>query len=188
MNGLYVAAAEIQSFCESRGWRFCFIGGLALVRWGAVRQTQDVDLTLLTGFDDEQFIDELLTTFSVRVKDAKSFAMQNRVVLISAANGTPLDVSLGGLPFEVEMVGRSSPFAYLPTLLLNTASAEDMVILKSFAGRTKDWADVESIIERQAGKLNWPLIFRELTPLCELKESPESLDRLKQLRDQRTSE
>ena len=188
MNGLYEAAAEIQAFCESRGWRFCFIGGLALIRWGAVRQTQDVDLTLLTGFDDERFIDDLLNTFTARIKEAKSFALQSRVVLVSAANGTPLDVSLGGLPFEEEMVGRSSPFAYLPSLRLNTASAEDMVILKSFAGRTKDWADVESIVERQAGKLDWQLIFRELTPLCELKESPESLERLKLLRDQRSSE
>jgi hypothetical protein len=188
LNGLYAAAAEIQSFCESRSWRFCFIGGLALVRWGAVRQTQDVDLTLLTGFDDERFIDELLSQFAARVNDAKQFALQNRVILISASNGTPLDVSLGGLPFEEEMVSRSSSFAYLPTLRLNTASAEDMVILKSFAGRTKDWADVESIVERQDGQLDWPLIFRELTPLCELRESPESLDRLKLLRDQRTSE
>lgn len=188
MNGLYIAAAEIQSFCERHGWRFCFIGGLALIRWGAVRQTQDVDLMLLTGFDDERFVDGLLETFAARIKDAKSFALQNRVVLISAANGTPLDVSLGGLPFEEEMVGRSSLFAYLPSLHLNTASAEDMVILKSFAGRTKDWADVESIVERQAGKLDWQLIFRELTPLCELKESPESLERLQLLRDQRFSE
>jgi hypothetical protein len=47
---------------------------------------------------------------------------------------------------------------------------------------------VESIVERQAGKLNWQLIFRELTPLCELKESPESLERLSLLRDQRSSE
>jgi hypothetical protein len=188
LNGLYVAAAEIQTFCERRGWRFCFIGGLALIRWGAVRQTQDVDLTLLTGFDDERFIDDLLETFPARIQDAKSFALRNRVVLISAANGTPLDVSLGGLPFEEEMVSRSSLFAYLPSIRLNTASAEDIVILKSFAGRTKDWADVESIVERQAGKLDWPLIFRELTPLCELKDSPESLERLKLVRDQRTSE
>lgn len=41
MNEVIRAAAEVQSFCESRSWRFCFIGGLALQRWGEPRETID---------------------------------------------------------------------------------------------------------------------------------------------------
>ena len=44
------AAAGLQAVCEEEHWRFCFIGGLALQRWGEPRETVDVDLTLLTGF------------------------------------------------------------------------------------------------------------------------------------------
>ena len=54
MNGLYEAALEVQSFMQRRGWRFCIIGGLALQRWGDPRVTRDVDVTVLTGFGDEE--------------------------------------------------------------------------------------------------------------------------------------
>ncbi len=61
MNGLYEAALEVQSFMQCRGWRFCIIGGLALQRWGEPRVTRDVDVTLLTGFgDEERYINEQL--------------------------------------------------------------------------------------------------------------------------------
>jgi hypothetical protein len=64
MNEVLKAAAELQLFCDSHRWRFCFIGGLALQRWGEPRETVDVDLTLLAGFGSEdQFIDSLLGQF-----------------------------------------------------------------------------------------------------------------------------
>jgi hypothetical protein len=44
-NPLLHAAAEIQRFFGEREWRFCFIGGLALLRWGQPRFTRDVDVT-----------------------------------------------------------------------------------------------------------------------------------------------
>ncbi len=43
------AAAELQSVCENEGWRFCFIGGLAVQRWGEPRETVDVDLDIVLG-------------------------------------------------------------------------------------------------------------------------------------------
>jgi hypothetical protein len=185
MNGLYEAAGEIKQFCDERGWQFCFIGGLALVRWGEIRQTQDVDLTLLTRFDDARFIDELLSSFKPRFVNARDFAVQNRVVLLTASNAVPIDVSLGALPFEEGMIRRATGFAYLPDCNLPTASAEDLIVMKCFAGRTKDWADVEGILARQSGKkLKWKLILSELTALCELKETPETVDQLLKLRQQ----
>lgn len=49
MNGLFSAAELVQDLCEREGWEFCFIGGLAVQRWGEPRVTRDVDLTLLTA-------------------------------------------------------------------------------------------------------------------------------------------
>jgi len=54
MNPLFAAAQEVQDFMQKRGWRFCFIGGLALLRWGAPRTTQDVDVSVFTGFGGEE--------------------------------------------------------------------------------------------------------------------------------------
>jgi hypothetical protein len=50
MNNLFQAAQEIQAFMHARGWSFCLIGGLAVIRWGKVRMTQDIDLSVLTEF------------------------------------------------------------------------------------------------------------------------------------------
>jgi hypothetical protein len=42
---------------HARRWEFCLIGGLAVQRWGEMRTTLDVDITLLTGFGrEEEFI------------------------------------------------------------------------------------------------------------------------------------
>src|SRR4051812_17461718 len=37
VNSLFAAALELQSFCTGRQFRFCFIGGLAVQRWGDPR-------------------------------------------------------------------------------------------------------------------------------------------------------
>ena len=64
LSGVLAAAGELQRFCRGQGWRFCFIGGIALQRWGEPRFTQDVDLTLLTGFGNEEtFVDAALGAF-----------------------------------------------------------------------------------------------------------------------------
>ena len=54
--------------------------------------------------------------------------------------------------------------------------------MKAFASRGQDWVDVEGILARQAGKLDWEYIPRHLQPLAELRETPEILTRLDGLR------
>jgi hypothetical protein len=176
-------AAEVQALCESQGWRFCIIGGLALQRWGEPRETIDVDLTLWTGFGGEEpFVRKLLEHFDARIADAAEFAISRRVVLARARSGVGLDIALGGIPFEELVVDRSSLFAFTPQTLLRTCSAEDLIVLKAFAARAKDWLDVEGIIIRQTRKLDWPYIRSQLQPLAELKESPEIMQELERRR------
>ena len=55
LQAVLEAAEEVQAFCLKQGWRLCFIGGVALQRWGEPRLTQDAGLTLLTGFGNEEF-------------------------------------------------------------------------------------------------------------------------------------
>jgi hypothetical protein len=173
------AASDLQALCEAEGWRFCFIGGLAVQRWGEPRETVDVDLTLMTGFGGEEpFIQRLLRQYAGRVADPAEFARVNRVLLLRASSGVGIDVALGGLPFEESVVSRSSLFSYPGPALLRTCSAEDLIVLKAFASRPRDWIDVEGIIVRQSGKLDWAYIDRQLRPLAELKEAPEILSEL----------
>ena len=185
MNDVIRGAADLQELCERESWRFCFIGGLALLRWGEPRTTRDADLTLLTGFGgEERFIKRLLETFEARIPDASAFALRHRVLLLQSSSGVGLDVALGGLPFEEDCVERSSCFVYPPDIPLRTCSAEDLIVMKSFASRPQDWVDVSGIIVRQSVSLDWNYIERQLRPLVELKGSPETLDRLRRHRSE----
>lgn len=183
MNALIRAAADLQAVCDSHRWRYCFIGGLAVQRWGEPRETVDVDLTLLTGFGDEaRFVSVLIEAFEARIDDAAQFAVVNRVLLLRASSGVGLDIALAGLPFEELAVSRASLFTFPPDVPLRTCSAEDLIVLKAFADRPKDWLDIEGILIRQSDQLDWPYVRTQLAPLAELKEAPELMDKLESRR------
>lgn len=178
MNGLLAAAAEIQDYLRDATQQFCFIGGLALQRWGDPRFTRDVDLTVLCPYGSEPAIANLLLAkFSPRMSGARDFALEHRVILLNSSTGIPLDIALGAIPFEERCVARATHFDYGNAQLL-TCGAEDLIVMKAFAGRDRDWADIETIVMRQSAKLDWPLIFAEIKPLAELRDANLILDRL----------
>lgn len=183
MQDLFLLADDIQNFCRNRGWRFCFIGGVALQRWGEPRLTADVDLTVLTGFGGEaDYIEELCGAFSGRTPDAAEFALRSRVLLLRSERGIPIDISLGALPFEERVVDRASDHRFLADARLTTCSAEDLVVLKAFADRPRDWSDIEGVLLRTGHEIEWKTIETELPPLCEAKEAPHIVPRLRALR------
>jgi hypothetical protein len=142
-----------------------------------------VDVTVVTGFGGERpVISALLEAFEPRIEDAAAFAEVNRVLLLRAPSGVGLDIALGGLPYEELIVRRSSLFTYPPSLPLRTCAAEDLIVLKAFADRAKDWMDIEGVIVRQSPTLDWSYIGEQLAPLAELKDRQDLLDTLERLR------
>lgn len=183
MNAVFEAARELGRFLEDRGWRYCLIGGLVVPRWGQPRATQDVDVSLLTGFgSEEEFIDDLLTHFPGRIPDARLFALNSRVLLARATNQVALDISLAGFPYEERVMDRSSEFEFAPGLSLRTVSAEDLIVLKALAGRPHDWTDIQGVVTRQGPKLDWSYIERELPAMSELFDTPHAMDQLRKIR------
>jgi hypothetical protein len=186
VNPLIAAAIEIQDYCRQNGWRFCVVGGFAVLRWGEPRVTRDVDLTLLTGFgQEERFVDALLARFRGRTEGAREFALRYRVLLLDSSNGTPLDVALGAMPFEERAVGRASEYAIQSGAAVLTCGAEDLIVFKAFAARERDWLDIAGVVARQGTKLDHRLIWDELTPLLALKGTPEHAGRLRGLLPER---
>jgi len=181
LEELLQTASKIDKFLKRQSWRFCFIGGIAIQRWGELRFTRDVDLTLLTGFGkEEEFVDILLKEFRPRQPDAREFALTSRVLLAKTTDGIEVDIALGALPFEERTIARASLWEIAPDVSLTTCSAEDLVVHKVFAGRDLDWGDAERILIRQHGKLNLDQIRSELEPLLELKGESEALGKLDQ--------
>jgi hypothetical protein len=184
MNPLLEAAYEVAGVCRERSLRYCFIGGFAVLRWGEPRLTRDVDLTVIAGFGaEEPVVDALLDGLAARVEQARAFALRHRTLLLQASNGIPVDVALGALPFEERAAERATPWQITPSVQLVTCSAEDLVVHKVFAGRDRDWLDVEGIVARQGNGLDRGLIDGELGPLLELKEAAADLDRLHAILD-----
>jgi hypothetical protein len=143
----------------------------------------DVDVCLFTGLGGEaSYIQAILARFAPRILDAGQFAERNRVLLIEASNGIGVDVALAWTPFESQLLKRATAYRFSGNVALPTASAEDVVVMKAFAGRPQDWVDMDGILAKQRGKLDWDYIRRELTLLCELKEAPETMDQLEQIR------
>jgi hypothetical protein len=180
---LFREAHELQGFLEARGWPFCFIGGVAVQHWGEPRATRDLDLTVFTGFGGEPpVIDALLSSYSGRRPDAREFALQHRVVLCATASGVPIDIALGALPFESEMTARAAHVEFEPGVALRICSAEDLCVLKAFADRLQDRADLESIARRHGARLAWDAVIARLSPLAATKGDPAIIERVKRLR------
>ena len=180
MNPILDAADELQRFLLGSKLPFCFIGGIAVLRWGRPRTTQDVDVSLfVTSKNENQIVNSILERFRARISDAHAFALQNRVVLAVSTNQVALDIALAQFEFEKQIIDRATPFAYANNVTLTTVSADDLVVMKSFAGRDQDWLDVEGIVATQ--KLNRPWILEQLSLLSELQPENDALTRLEKI-------
>ena len=184
MSALFDAARNPQTYLETRGLGFCFIGGLAVLRWGEPRFTRDVDVTLLCPFGSEDEVSSPLldSGYLGRISDAREFARRSRVLLLLSPNGVPIDIALAALPFEEGMVEQSSFFEFEAGSGLRTCSAEDLIVLKLFAFRPRDVLDAETMVIRQRAAVDWQYIATNLQPLAEVKDQPEIMATFEKLR------
>jgi len=130
------------------------------------------------------FVDPLLAAYEGRIADACEFALRHRVLLLRAAGGAGIGISLGALRFEESVVRRATAAPFGPELELRTCSAEDLMVLKLFASRPLDLHNAEGVAIRRKGKLDWTYVEEQLRPLSEVKERPEMMAtpaRLRQL-------
>jgi len=139
------ALQKLLTHFEGRG---TIIGGIAASLLGRPRLTADLDAVLLLSIDE---IPELLQNaetigLTPRIEDAERFARQHRVVLLRhKESGTNIDISLGMLPFEEELVSRSRNFQ-VGSLSIRLPTPEDLIILKAVAHRPKDLIDIQAVI------------------------------------------
>ena len=184
LRELIAAAAALQKKWEAMDFQFCFIGGLAVQHWGEPRQTNDVDATVWTQFGNERpVIDRLLEDLTSCIENADQFALVNRVLLVQEPSGVDVDVALAAFPYELEMIRRAEKQPFRDEQLL-ICGPSDLIILKAFANRARDWQDIRGIMIRSGSQLDWRLIESELEVLANLKEEPEILDRLHNLQSE----
>ncbi|MEX2621610.1 MAG: hypothetical protein WD250_15445 [Egibacteraceae bacterium] len=110
--------------------------------------------------------------------DPVGFAHRNRVLLLETSDRIGVDVSLGAIPFEERLTARASCHELIGGQPLRICCAEDLVVLKAFAGRDIDWADIDRVVARVGTALDRELILSEVTVLLEVKGALDDLERL----------
>ena len=177
--GPIVALQNLLTQFNDRG---VIIGGVAVSLLGSPRYTVDLDAVFLLNFEDlPGFLEEAARQgITPRISDPISFARKNRVLLLRHnASGIDIDLSLGILPFEVEMVERST-LVEISSFKLRLPTPEDLIIMKAVAHRPKDLEDIRAIAASHPGldKLrikSWVDQFGEALDLPDLWKSIEKL-------------
>lgn len=151
-QGLTPFLAPLQAFQELlsiAGSRGVIVGGIAASLSGIPRYTVDVDAVILLSVDDLPKLVEQASAVGLnhRISDPISFATRTRVLLLRHTDSKiDVDVSLGALPFEFEMVDRSR-VVEVGHLALRIPTPEDLIIMKAVAQRPKDLEDIRAIAE-----------------------------------------
>lgn len=144
------AIESLQRLLNKYNNRGVIIGGIAVGLLGKPRFTADVDAVFLLSTQDVPQFLELARAENIipRIQNAEEFARKNRVLLLKhIPTETDIDISLGVLPFEEEMVERGSTKSFA-NLSVRLPTPEDLIVLKAVAHRPKDLEDIRVIAEK----------------------------------------
>lgn len=151
------------------------IGGVAVSLLGQARFTEDLDAMVLLSLEEIPHFLAIAQKEGIepRIDRAEDFARRNRVLLLRhTPSQTDIDISLGVLPFEQEMVARSIVHEIDTALKIRLPTPEDLIIMKAVAHRPKDLLDIQGIIQSHP-HLDRERIQDWVTQFAELLEMPE---------------
>jgi len=151
LEPLHEPLEALQRLLSRFNDRGVIIGGTAVSILGRARYTEDVDAMFLLSSEDLPRLLEMAKEEGIepRIENAIQFARKNRVLLLRhTLTDTGIDISLGALPFEEEMVERSILHEVDDALQLRLPTPEDLIIMKAVANRPKDLEDIRTIAEK----------------------------------------
>lgn len=173
---LHDAVARLDRALRQVGIEYALIGGFAVVMRGYPRFTQDVDAVL---WDLDDRLAEVLPALEThgltfRTSSGLELAKSVRVLLLQAPDGTGLDLSMGAVPFEREIIERATLEGFAG-MVLPVATAEDLIIMKLVASRSRDRDDVARLLELHPG-VDRARIRSVVSDFAAALESPEILE------------
>jgi hypothetical protein len=180
---LIAALRDLQAALAAHGRPAMIIGGIAVMARGVPRQTIDIDATIAAEGTD---LDELLHTLErhrvlPRVPDALAFARERQVLLLRhEPSGTPLEITLAWLPFELDALARASvvDFRGVP---VRVATAEDLVVYKAVAWRERDRSDIERLLVRHHSTINMDAVRSLVRQFADALDEPERIEAFESL-------
>ncbi|MBI5839896.1 MAG: nucleotidyltransferase [Chloroflexi bacterium] len=165
------AIQRVLAKFDNRG---VIIGGIAASFLGKPRFTEDVDAVFILSIEDIPSLIEIAKAEKIvpRIEKADEFARKNRVLLlVHSPTETKIDISLGALPFEEEMVKRGT-IQSSATLSVRLPTPEDLIIMKAIAHRPKDMEDIRAVVDKQS-RLDRKRIKYWVSSFAEVLEMPD---------------
>lgn len=151
------------------------IGGVAVSILSKPRTTNDVDVVAWLPDHDKWrafLADGERHGIVPRISDPLGFALGSRVLLLRHdGSGVPIDVSMGALPFEENAVRRAVS-TEVGGLCVPLPIPEDLLVMKAVAHRSRDIADIESIL-RAHPDVDEKWIVGTVREFAEALDSPE---------------
>ena len=182
LSALQSHLTALQRLLSRFGEQGVIIGGIATGFLGRPRLTVDIDAMFLLSVKDIPNLMQAAKQEGIdpRIEAAEAFARKNRVVLLQhTESGIGIDISLGILPFEEEMVQRSIVHK-IGSLALRLPTPEDLIILKAVAHRPKDLQDIRDIMISHP-TLDQARIERWLKDFGETLDQPDLWERIRAL-------
>lgn len=165
---------SLNRLLETYNHQGVIIGGVAVGLLGKPRFTADVDAVFLLSITDiTKFLESAKSEkIESRVSNIQEFAKKNRVLpLIHTSTNIEIDISMGIMPFEIELVERASEKSF-SSLSVRLPTPEDLIIMKAIAHRPKDLEDIRTIADKNPN-LDIKRIEKWVLDFSELMETPD---------------
>ena len=181
------ALTTLARWLETEKIPHAIIGGIAVSLLTEPRATQNIDLTI---WPEGVTVPDLLITaesFGLvsRIDNPLEFAIQARILLLKdRKTGVSVDLALGALPFEKDMIDNSE-IIMLGSVRLRIARPEDLIISKAVPMRPADLADIDKLLTFYPS-VNFQRIRALVGEFQTLLDRPEYLQKLDELLERHT--
>ncbi len=173
------ATDRLISALNNGGFEYAIVGGLAVVLHGYDRYTRDIDALV---WDVDERLDELVTLlmnhgFRPASPNQVVMAPSARILHLLADDETLVDIFLGFLPFEREVIDHAVAMPIGGSDKVKVTSVEDLIIMKLIASRTRDLNDVTALLELHPD-VDKDRIRQIVTEYAEILQQPDMLTNL----------
>lgn len=182
-RGVLEALAALNRALAETGAPAMIIGGIAVIARGVPRLTVDVDATVWGAAVSLEALFSTLETHQImpRISDARDLARRRQILLLEhRPTGTPLDLSLGWLPFEEEALKRATAVDF-GGLSITVPQVEDLLVYKAVAWRERDKEDIERLLLVHGAEIDLDRVRDWVRQFAEALEEPQRIEEFHEL-------